>query len=170
MLYLESKHGRSIDLVLQLHTQGRLCSPLFFSWYRPSKMISRDIAPKKRDQGYHYWCQIGTRTYVGITFVAAVRPQSVIGNLLDGAHNWIINWLSNHADGVIQSQFRQLGAQATTLTADSANNHGLTYGVLGAALDAIKDFMMNNNAWGTATFDIFDGENQTGRGSITGAY
>ena len=88
--------------------------------------------------------------------------------MLDQAYQNIIQTIANNHDGIIGTQgFRWLGAQATTLVAQDANNHQLTWGVLGAALSAVKDFMNSNGEWGTVTFDIFDGDNQTGQGSIS---
>ena len=49
----------------------------------------------------------------------------------------------------------------------NANNHQQTWGVLGAALDAVGLFMRQNGGGaGTAIFSIFDGTNMVGTGSI----
>lgn len=53
------------------------------------------------------------------------------------------------------------------MLAEDANHHQLTWGVLGAALQAIKEYMsQSGTSFGTAYFSIYDGDNQTGKGSI----
>ncbi|KAI4125041.1 MAG: hypothetical protein LQ347_005505, partial [Umbilicaria vellea] len=49
-----------------------------------------------------------------------------------------------------------------TLSALNANNHQMTWGVLGAAIQALLNLMWTQNWWGAATSTVFDGENQVG--------
>ena len=88
--------------------------------------------------------------------------------MLDRAISDIRNHINIHQDGEIgDNGFRRLGGDALTLTANDANNHHLTWGVLGAALEAVKNYMsQSDNRFGMVYFSIFDGENQTGHGSI----
>ena len=53
-----------------------------------------------------------------------------------------------------------------TLHVENANNHQLTWGVLAAALGALRDYVVTQNGGGPGTFEIFDGENQVGKGTI----
>ena len=48
----------------------------------------------------------------------------------------------------------------------NANNHQLTYGVAGAAIAALRDYMVQEDVSGTLSFDIWDGDNQVGAGLI----
>lgn len=47
----------------------------------------------------------------------------------------------------------------------NADNHQLTYGVLGAAISALSEYMQSYG-WGAATFQIWDGPNEVGFGMI----
>ena len=47
----------------------------------------------------------------------------------------------------------------------NANNHQQTYGVLGAALNALNNYMFTEQI-GTCTFSIYDGENMVGTGGL----
>ncbi len=99
--------------------------------------------------------------------VAAVTPANVVADLLDQAIAYVQNQAALQ-DGIIGTAgYRRLGAQALTLLAEDANHHQLTWGVLGAALQAVKEYMsQSGNSFGTAYFSIYDGDNQTGKGSI----
>ena len=47
----------------------------------------------------------------------------------------------------------------------NANNHQTTWGVLGAAIEAIAG-CMDQNGFGGGSFNIFDGGNEVGEGII----
>lgn len=49
----------------------------------------------------------------------------------------------------------------------NTNNHQLTWGVLGAAIDALRDYMSQAvTGPGESWFSIFDGQNEVGMGTI----
>lgn len=48
----------------------------------------------------------------------------------------------------------------------NSNNHQITWGVMGAALSALEDFMNYNQVWSAATFSIHDGHDQVGVGIV----
>ena len=100
-------------------------------------------------------------------FVTAVTPPTAVFDLLNQAIAYVQATAAT-ADGDIGGEgYRRLGAQALTLSARDANNHHLTWGVLGAALEAVRDYMIQSgHGFGTAYFQIYDGDNQTGQGSI----
>jgi len=99
--------------------------------------------------------------------VAAVAPANAVSDLLDQAISYVQNQAALHDRIIGTAGYRRLGAQALTLLAGDANHHQLTWGVLGAALQAVKEYMsQSGNSFGTAYFSIFDGDNQTGKGSI----
>lgn len=56
--------------------------------------------------------------------------------------------------------YTMVGARGVRLTAWNANNHQITWGVLAAALVALKDYMSVQNWYGAVTFDIYDGVNR----------
>lgn len=69
--------------------------------------------------------------------------------------------LSNNGAGLWQ-----LTRNGLVLSIANANNHQTTWGVLGAAIFAIGDYMNENRSFGRIIFNIFDGTNQVGQGSI----
>ena len=56
--------------------------------------------------------------------------------------------------------------QELTMTVRNANNHQTTWGVLGAACWALKDFVSARGAFQTIVFSIYDGVNQVATGTI----
>ena len=52
------------------------------------------------------------------------------------------------------------------MVVSNANNHQMTWGVLKSALAALDDFINSNGGFVSASFDIFDGQNQVGTGKI----
>lgn len=47
----------------------------------------------------------------------------------------------------------------------NSNNHQTTWGVMGATLGALREFM-NEYGWGAARFTIFDGVKEIGEGIV----
>ena len=60
------------------------------------------------------------------------------------------------------------GENGQSLVTWDMNNHQHTYGVLGAAVSALMDFMRERGV-GEAVFSIFDGGNEVGAGLLGGA-
>ena len=52
------------------------------------------------------------------------------------------------------------------LHAWNENNHQMSWGVLGAAIQAVLDCMVNIREWGTASFSIWDGDTEVGFGVL----
>ena len=48
----------------------------------------------------------------------------------------------------------------------NANNHQTTWGVLGAAMRALANFVIEHGGFDTADFVIYDGENQVAMGVL----
>ena len=70
-------------------------------------------------------------------------------------------------DGLVQGgSFTFFGEENTQLRIWDSNNHQATFGVLGAAVMAVFDYMNSQAHFGTGTFAIFDGPNQVGRGFV----
>lgn len=91
-------------------------------------------------------------------------------DMLSGALQSIVDTMSVFGDGVIEAQagghvFRWLqGGIGVTVIND--NNHQTTWGVLRAAIAAVKDCMVGNMAEGAATFRVVDGGNVVGMWTI----
>ena len=88
--------------------------------------------------------------------------------MLLAAYNSVVAHISTSGDGLVPAGMFQVsnGATGMELLCVNAENHQITWGVLGAALNALEDFMNSNQIWSAATFGIFDGENQVGVGSL----
>ena len=77
--------------------------------------------------------------------------------------------IQNHGDGLIEDgtfHFKEYGAGWLSFNAD---NHQQTWGVVGAAIEALAQYMITHAIYGWATFRIFDGQNQVGHGSLYAA-
>lgn len=57
-------------------------------------------------------------------------------------------------------------ASQLTLTFANANNHQTTWGVLGAACSALKEFVAERGSFSEMTFAVYDGVNQVASGSL----
>ena len=58
------------------------------------------------------------------------------------------------------------GNYGVELLVTNANNHQTTWGVLGAAVSAVGQWMLNTNGTGTVSFEIVDGTNEVGMGQV----
>ena len=97
----------------------------------------------------------------------AVTPVAgtVIRELLDEAYSYVQGTISLLGDGLVPGWGMNWARHGFSVRAKNANNHQITMGVLGAAIDALRDYVVKEGG-GTLTFDIYDGENQVGIGSI----
>ena len=71
------------------------------------------------------------------------------------------------ASGSTSSYPQPTVPQGLTLSALNANNHQLTWGVLGAAIQALLNLMANQEWWGAAMATVWDGENEVGTLLVT---
>ena len=116
------------------------------------------------------WCARGGQTYVIVTMMnifGGTAATSPVSALLTAGLNIIMYEMEQSQDGPISggSFTRFSTASGLALQAWNANNHQVTYGVLGAALSALADYM-NLGGWGSCTFSIWDGGNQVGLGQV----
>ena len=58
-------------------------------------------------------------------------------------------------------------ANGVELETWDSNNHQQTWGVLGAALEALDDYMRVRGGYGAAQFTILDGQNEVGVGRLS---
>ena len=69
-------------------------------------------------------------------------------------------------NGVIPTGVFSFVAFNAQLFTANANNHQQTWGVLAGAIMALASFMDSYGEFGYANFQIFDGGNQVGEGSV----
>lgn len=70
-------------------------------------------------------------------------------------------------DGVIQSgRFYTSMMNGLSLELTNANNHQLTWGVAGVAIETMLDYMHSQDIYGQAIMWIYDGINVVGQGVL----
>ena len=96
----------------------------------------------------------------------ATTAGTAVQALLDIAYSAITLRLDNFGDGPVSSGlFRIAGTNNIELSTRNANNHQQTWGVLGAAIGALRDYM-SKNGYGQASFYVFDGGTEVAAGII----
>ncbi|MCJ1301924.1 hypothetical protein MMC08_004725 [Hypocenomyce scalaris] len=110
---------------------------------------------------------LGNRTFILITFTS-LYPAGPISQMLNTAMEFVTNAVNTSGDRNIPGGFFQVRYANLLLRVQNANNHQVTYGVLGAALIALGDWMQEQGKWGALTFEVWDGDNQVGSGGIGG--
>lgn len=86
--------------------------------------------------------------------------------MLSDAVDQIDAHIAKNGDGLIPHGAFDFQARGFSWYAVNMNNHQMTFGVVGAAIDALITFMLNYSSYGKAQFSIFDGENQVGTGTL----
>lgn len=115
------------------------------------------------------WCVPGSRTFVTLQIAQALDRDRIWPLLVD-AFTRVHVRIQEQGDGLLPSNngagLWQLTRDGIILSVANANNHQTTWGVFGAAIAALADYMNQNRVFGTVAFNIFDGSNQVGQGSI----
>lgn len=111
------------------------------------------------------WRTGGSPTFIVVYPSTVVNAVSVI-NVIDACYKLILHSIQQHGDVILPGgYFNWMGINGIAVEAINANNHQLTWGVLAAALKAVKQYM-EANGYRQAHFDIYDGENMVGKGLI----
>lgn len=93
-------------------------------------------------------------------------PVNVVLPMLNVASAFIQQALLAFGDGVIPTgAVDYAGPFLMHFRTWNTNNHQQTYGVLRAAIAALRSYM-EAHGYGSATFTIFDGANEVGAGVI----
>lgn len=115
------------------------------------------------------WCSPGTKTWVAITVFNAYARGSdgdlKVLELLTDTLGMVHNRLAQ-GDGVIPTGALTFARYGVSWYSANANNHQQTWGVLAGAIMALTSFMDAYGEFGYAHFEIFDGVNQVGSGSV----
>lgn len=115
------------------------------------------------------WCSPGTKTWVTVTvFNAYARGSNgdlrVLEMLLDGLS--VVYENMGNGEGLVPSGVFRFASHGASWYSANANNHQQTWGVLAGAIMALSSFMESYGSFGYAHFEIFDGGNQVGSGSV----
>ena len=111
------------------------------------------------------WCAPTGRIYVTIS-VGVNIAQNLLYTLLRGAYVQAYNEVNQGSDGPLPGGTFTATTGNIVLRVWNANNHQTTWGVLGAAVWAVSSFKTTNNVYGAVNFNIYDGNNQVGQGTI----
>lgn len=122
----------------------------------------------ERAQG-DVWCAPNTKTWVSIEF-GKKMASTIVTELLIDSFNMISDTTQANGDGpIVKGQFL-FTRYGLAFAANNANNHQLTREVLKGAITAVWQYMRNRQyhlgGQGLVKFQIFDGVNQVGTGSI----
>lgn len=139
--------------------------------FLPARSVSdkdHDLDPRFRDTVL--WCARGTSTYVIIELIRNLQPNDILSVLANALFD-IQDHIAQHGDGLLQHgifMFNLLAAENVDchFYAANTNNHQLTWGVVGSAVQALSNYMLTESNAGVATFTIFDGGTEVGFGSI----
>lgn len=110
------------------------------------------------------WCASGSRTYVILT-LTHLLPRDAITDILDHSHRLVLGRLDSVGDTVISNGLFIWEHHGYSLRVWYSNNHQTTWGVLGAAIEAITDFM-GQYGFAGGSFFIYDGGNEVGEGIL----
>lgn len=112
------------------------------------------------------WCAPGSQTYVILTMMGEAAETAVL-NMLNAAAGYMEESIRIHGDNVIPGGGVEYNSLSTgiSFSTKNSNNHQQTYGVLAAAINALKDYM-SRNYYGMASFHIYDGFNEVGLGKV----
>lgn len=90
--------------------------------------------------------------------------------MLNNAFNSIYAHLMTDGDGLVAGGYWHFVQQITTYNVGvvvmNANNHQITWGVMGAAMQGLSGYMRTGQMYGAATFDVWDGVNQVATGVV----
>ena len=133
--------------------------------------ILKDLFPSLQQRGNVastpgvLWRAPGSSTFI------VVQPSTSVGgtlilDVLNACCKLITYYIQQNGDGIMPGgYFNWMGISGVALEAMNANNHQTTWGVLGAAINALLGYM-EANGFRQAQFDIYDGENQVGVGLV----
>lgn len=148
-----------------LSAHADLLSPSSFLGRRdPSTTLSSaSLSPRSNNI---VWCAPGSNTYVMLDMIRSL-PSSGVIDLLDEVQNALHDHIRKLGDGVLTGgMFQWATNTGYVLQAWSSNNHQTTWGVLGAAVTALFNYMTAGNIYGAVGFRIYDGLNEVGGGQI----
>ena len=128
-----------------------------------SRHIPLAISPRRSTSSF-LWCAPNSRTFVTLRPLRILSEVAVM-ELLDEAYSLTQSYIREYGDEVIWGGVFDWTTNGLHLRMQNANNHQLTFGVLGAALYAVSDFM-TKNGWSAASFRVWDEEAWVGAGTV----
>ena len=115
------------------------------------------------------YCAPNSKTYVVINLIYNVAQTGVM-YLLKNAAQDVQTRIAQSGDGLVPNGIYMFdwksGGYDCQFYCANSNNHQQTWGVVNAAIGAVWGYMLEKNNIGTATFTIYDGTNEVGRGTV----
>lgn len=102
----------------------------------------------------------------------SVIPADPLQQLFAEVFMAIFNQIQDHGDGLVPAGVFSFfgssvhGHMGCALHVWNSNNHQFSWGVLGAALRALWEYMNANARYGGADFEVYDGVNEVALGVI----
>ncbi|MCJ1303454.1 hypothetical protein MMC08_006264 [Hypocenomyce scalaris] len=132
----------------------------------PRSLLTNTFHPVHARSTTTLWCASQSSTYITVTMTSSTS-QTGLGLALTLAYLSIgLNHLVPPAADTLVPGSGFSYTEDWVITAQNANNHQTTWGVLAAALGALSDYVTSQDLNGAATFGIFDGANQVGQGTV----
>lgn len=130
-----------------------------------SDTLARSSLEGRKSTNTVLWCAPNSDTYVILTMTRLVSGSSA-ESALDAAAGYVAQYIHQMGDAVIsRGAVEFYGGNGVFFKSWNVNNHQQTWGVLAAAIAALKDYM-SHNYYGGASFSIFDGSNEVGEGTV----
>lgn len=121
---------------------------------------------RHRSSSSTIWCTPGTSTYISITASKRPLPLAAVLTTFSAAKTWTSIHIEEAGDGPLQDGlFNFLGVGGIHLTVWDANNHQVTYGVMGGVVLALEG-VMARDGYGETNFRVYDGKNWVGQGMV----
>ena len=112
------------------------------------------------------WCDFGSKTYISVNYLGDIHDQSWNGidDFLDAVGAVIKDQIRTGGDGTVPGGLISYQSPGLLVLSQNANNHQQTWGVLGASIYALSEYMLDQKGQGYSPsfveFLIYDGPNQ----------
>ncbi|MCJ1303986.1 hypothetical protein MMC08_006797 [Hypocenomyce scalaris] len=163
-LYLTLSFTAPVPTTSMLARRSQFCTNAPTVTAGSTYVPKRRHIPSRGNPIKTYWCAPGGQTYIVFHTITTVAGPAIT-NLLQDCSEWITRIIANDGDQPIHTGSLVWGSSPVVVLWN-ANNHQLTYGVAGAAIAALRDYMMQEDVCGSLSFDIWDGANQVGAGLV----
>ena len=109
-----------------------------------------------------------TRTFVILLSLPTAGgnfPSSAFQVLLSAVASGVQATIGHAGDGNIAGGALTRDEEGLRFEVKNANNHQVTWGVLGAAVEGLRDYM-GEKGWAGVKFEVYDGRNMVGEGAV----
>lgn len=125
-----------------------------------------ELHPRGRDTTPVVWCGFGSKTYISVDYMSDIHDQSWNGvdDFLDAVGAAIRDQIRTTGDTTVPGGMITYQSPGLVMISQNANNHQQTWGVLGAGISALSEYMHAQKGHGyspsSVAFLLYDGPNQ----------